>query len=108
MSKGSSAVRAAPISVPINIVPIVSIVIEATTGTRSFLSAKYLKIAASADFLQQVLTCLNNQQVGASFDKSRGLFVIGLAHFGKRDMSERRELRRRAYRTGNEPRMRGR
>src|SRR5690606_40296256 len=61
---GSSAVSAAPISVPLSIVPNVSMVTCAITGIRVFDCSKWSKIAASED---RKSTRLNSSHVKISY-----------------------------------------
>ena len=80
MPSGSSAVSAAPISVPSSIVPVVSTVTWAISGTRD---AERRHRPLGADDrrlgLQQVLAGLHQDRVGAAVDQAGDLLLVGVA-----------------------------
>ena len=80
MPSGSSAVSAAPISEPSSIVPVVSTVTWAMSGTSG---AGVGHRAPRADDgglgLEQVLAGLDQERVGPAGEQARGLLLVGVA-----------------------------
>ena len=91
---GSKAVSAAPISEPSSIVPVVSTVTCAISGT---LNAERRHRATRADDrrlrLEEVLAGLDDDRVGAALDHAGDLLLVGVAQDAVMHVAEGRQLR---------------
>ncbi|GIU88795.1 MAG: hypothetical protein KatS3mg009_3310 [Acidimicrobiia bacterium] len=100
----SSAVRAAPISVPTSIRPVVSIVTWHMIGSEHARPGHRAPCAVDRGLrLQQVVHRLDQQDVDTARDQPVDLRLVAVAQFRVADVPERRQLRARADRADHEP-----
>ena len=94
--------RAAPISLPTSMRPVVSIVTWTCSGTSRPGGGHR---PAAADHrrldLQQVHARLDEEQVDAADEQPAGLLLVGVAQVGEADVAEARQLGARADRAGD-------
>ena len=104
MPSGSTAVSAAPISLPSSIVPVVSTVTWAMTGMSP---AELGHRAARSQYrgleLQQVLAGLDEDRVGAAIEHAQRRLGVGVADHRVLGVPERRQLGARAHRPEHVP-----
>ena len=106
IGNGSSAVSAAQISVPLSIVPKVSIVTCAMTGILTFRFWQKIQKSRQSRFrLQKILTGFDDKQINPPSYKPAHLLIISLFQIPKRNMPERRQFRSRSDRTGDKTRL---
>ena len=99
----SSAVRAAPISVPGSMRPVISIVTCTWSGTSRPTAAIARRAADEAGLgAEQVVLRLDEQQVDAALEQAARLRLVGVAQGVEADLAERGELRAGADRAGDE------
>ncbi len=98
----ASDTRAAPISLPTSIRPVVSIVTCTCSGTGA---ARRLHRPPAGDHrrldLQQVHARLDEEQVDAALEQPGGLLLVGVAQLGEADVPEARQLRAGTDRAGD-------